>query len=283
MITYAATLDIPRPVVDHLARLLAAHRRRIGTPKGSRALGCFRQAVLVLRWFPERGCVHCLARDAGICQATGYRYLHEGIDVLAERAPDLHEVLRRCHDEGIGHVILDGTLSPVIGSPGSAPPATTCDTPGNTTCSAATSRFWPLPTAPHCGSPRSSLARSTTWPPPAPTLCPPCTGPPPSCTCPPGRRRLPRRRSRRPHPGHQTRRPPLPRPPPRQPHLQPAPARPTRPRRTRGRRTHPTLAHPRPHHPQPQPHRRHRPRHSRPQQQLEIETAEKTSVRQFAL
>src|SRR5512143_2983883 len=31
---------------------------------------------------------------------------------------------------------------------------------------------------------------------------------------PPGRRRLPRRRSRRPHPGHQTRRPPLPRPHP---------------------------------------------------------------------
>lgn len=54
--------------------------------------------------------MHCLARDAGICQATGYRYLHEGIDVLAECAPDLHEVLRRCHDEGIGHVILDGTL-----------------------------------------------------------------------------------------------------------------------------------------------------------------------------
>lgn len=51
MITYAATLDVPRPVVDHLARLLAAHRRRIGTPKGSRVLGCFRQAVLVLRWF----------------------------------------------------------------------------------------------------------------------------------------------------------------------------------------------------------------------------------------
>src|SRR5512143_1751250 len=134
------------------------------------------------------------------------------------------------------------------------------------------------PNGTHCGSPRSSLARSTTWPPPAPTLCPPCTGPPPSCTCPPGRRRLPRRRRRRPPPRHQTRPPPLPRPPPRPPHLQPAPARPTRPRRTRGRRTHPTLAHPQPHHPQPQPHRQHRPRHSRPQQQLEIEIAEKTSV-----
>ncbi|MCG5213118.1 hypothetical protein MBA17_07545 [Streptosporangium sp. KLBMP 9127] len=34
--------------------------------------------MLVLRWFRDRGCVHCLARDAGVSQATGYRYLHEG-------------------------------------------------------------------------------------------------------------------------------------------------------------------------------------------------------------
>ncbi len=110
MVTYPAMLDVPRHVVEFLARLLAAHRRRIGTPKGSRALGPFRQAVLVLRWFRERGCVHCLARDAGISQATGYRYLHEGIDVLAEWAPDLHQVLDRCRREGMTHLILDGTL-----------------------------------------------------------------------------------------------------------------------------------------------------------------------------
>ncbi|MCX4660456.1 IS5/IS1182 family transposase [Streptomyces uncialis] len=110
MVTYVATLDVPRHVVDYLSRLLAAHRRHIGTPRGSRALGPFRQAVLVLRWFRERGCVHCLARDANISQATGYRYLHEGIDVLAEHAPDLHEVLARCRREGMTHVVLDGTL-----------------------------------------------------------------------------------------------------------------------------------------------------------------------------
>jgi hypothetical protein len=103
-------LDVPRHVVEFLARRLAAHRRRIGTPKGARALGPFRQAVLVLRWFRERSCVHCLARDAGVSQATGYRYLHEGIDVLADCAPDLHEVLNRCRREGMTHVILDGTL-----------------------------------------------------------------------------------------------------------------------------------------------------------------------------
>jgi hypothetical protein len=110
LVTYVATLDVPRHVVEYLSRLLAAHRRRIGTPRGSRALGPFRQAVLVLRWFRERGCMHCLARDAGISQATAYRYLHEGINVLADQAPDLHEALDHCRREGMTHVILDGTL-----------------------------------------------------------------------------------------------------------------------------------------------------------------------------
>ncbi|MBV9026385.1 MAG: IS5/IS1182 family transposase [Streptomycetaceae bacterium] len=103
-------LDVPRHVVEYLAMLLAAHRRALGTPKGSRALGPFRQAVLVLRWFRERGCVHCLARDAGVSQATGYRYLHEAIDVLAAQAPDLHQVLKECQSKKISHIILDGTL-----------------------------------------------------------------------------------------------------------------------------------------------------------------------------
>ncbi len=110
MVTYAATLDVPRHVVEFLARLLATHRRRIGTPKGSRALGPFRQAVLVLRWFHDRGCLHCLARDAGVSQGYGYRYLRGGIDVLADHAPDLHEVLRRCHHQGTRRLVLDGIL-----------------------------------------------------------------------------------------------------------------------------------------------------------------------------
>lgn len=110
LVTYAATLDIPRHIVVHLSRLLVSNRRRLRTPRGSRALSTFRQAVLVLRWFREHGCVHCLARDAGVSQATGYRYLHEGIDVLAAQAPDLHEVLDSCRDQELSHVILDGML-----------------------------------------------------------------------------------------------------------------------------------------------------------------------------
>lgn len=87
LVTYAAMLDVPRPMVDYLACLRAAYRRLIGTSRGSRKLGPFRQAVFVLRWFREAGCVHCLARNRGISQATGYRYLHEGIDVLIIQRP----------------------------------------------------------------------------------------------------------------------------------------------------------------------------------------------------
>ncbi|MFI9761169.1 hypothetical protein ACIHFB_24910 [Streptomyces sp. NPDC051963] len=64
----------------------------------------------MLRWFRERGCVHYLARDAGISQATRYRFLHEGIDILAAQAAGLHEVLDRCREEEMSHVILDGML-----------------------------------------------------------------------------------------------------------------------------------------------------------------------------
>lgn len=110
LVTYVAALDVPRHIVEQLARLLTAHRRRICSPRRSRALGPSGQAVLVLRWFRERGCVHRLARDAGISQATGYRYLHEAISVLAEQAPDLHTVLEYCRDRQMTHVILEGTL-----------------------------------------------------------------------------------------------------------------------------------------------------------------------------
>ncbi|MFD5065692.1 transposase family protein [Streptomyces sp. NPDC058394] len=102
--------DVPRPVVEYLARLLTEHRRAIGTRRGTRVLGPFRQAVLVLRWFRDHTCIHCLARDAGISRATGYRYLHEGIDVLAAEAPGLADVLDRCQRAGLAFVVLDGTL-----------------------------------------------------------------------------------------------------------------------------------------------------------------------------
>ena len=110
MIAYRATLDVPRELVLFTAGLLAAERRRRGTPKGSRALTCFGQAVLGVRWFRDRTAPDALARDHGVSRATAYRYRDEVIDVLAAEAPDLHEALERANDEGLPHVILDGTI-----------------------------------------------------------------------------------------------------------------------------------------------------------------------------
>ena len=65
---------------------------------------------MVLRWFKERTDIRILARDARISIATGYRYLHEGIEVIAKHVPDLPEVLARGIADGWAFVCLDGTL-----------------------------------------------------------------------------------------------------------------------------------------------------------------------------
>jgi hypothetical protein len=110
VIAYRATLDVPRELAWFVSQLLAAERRRRGTPRGSRALTCFWQAVLGLRWFRDRTAPDALARDHGISRATAYRYLDEVIAVLAGQAPDLRQALERARDEGVSHVILDGTV-----------------------------------------------------------------------------------------------------------------------------------------------------------------------------
>jgi hypothetical protein len=112
VIAYRATLDVPRELAQFTAKLLAAERRRRGSPRGSRALTCFWQAVLGLRWFRDRTSPEALARDHGISRATAYRYRDEVIAVLAQEAPELGEALEQAQEEGLPHVILDGTIIP---------------------------------------------------------------------------------------------------------------------------------------------------------------------------
>jgi hypothetical protein len=100
VIAYPAMLDVPRELVRYLARLLAAERRVLRTRRGSRALTCFYQALLVLIWFRKAEDTALLGAGFGISRATAYRYVAEGIAVLAAQRPDLHEALRRAADEG---------------------------------------------------------------------------------------------------------------------------------------------------------------------------------------
>jgi hypothetical protein len=85
VIANRATLDVPRELAQFVAKLLLAERCRRGTPRGSRALSCFWQAVLGLRWFRDHTTPDALARDHGISPATAYRYRDEVIEVLADR------------------------------------------------------------------------------------------------------------------------------------------------------------------------------------------------------
>lgn len=109
-ITYTSVLDVHRETVEFLSALLAAHRRALGTRKGTRALGPFKQAVLLLRWFLDATRVAQLAADNTIGTSTVYTYLHEGIDALATHAPDLEQALVRASEAGLTHLNLDGTV-----------------------------------------------------------------------------------------------------------------------------------------------------------------------------
>jgi hypothetical protein len=107
---FTATLRVSRETVYFLARLLHQRRIELGTRRGARALGPFRQAVLVLRWFLDATRVAQLAYDNAIALSTAYARLHEGVDVLAALAPDAHEALLAAKAAGATHVNLDGTL-----------------------------------------------------------------------------------------------------------------------------------------------------------------------------
>ena len=110
MIAYRAMLDVPRELVTELATLLRAERRARGTRKGTRLLTCFKQALLVLVWMRTKGDVQVVGAGFGVPRATAYRYRDEGITVLAEPAPDLHEALQQVAEQGWSHVVLDGKL-----------------------------------------------------------------------------------------------------------------------------------------------------------------------------
>src|SRR2546421_3600941 len=74
--TYVATLSVREETVLFVSSLLHAERLRRGTRTGTRALGCFRQAVLVIRWFLDGIRVAQLAGDNAIGRSTAYDYLH---------------------------------------------------------------------------------------------------------------------------------------------------------------------------------------------------------------
>lgn len=110
IVAYTAVLDVKASTVTYLVGLFNDLRVRIGTRAGTRALSSWSQAVMVLRWFIDGARMRDLVRDNGIASSTGYKYLHEGITVLAACAPEMTKVLEDVKGQGWSHVNLDGTV-----------------------------------------------------------------------------------------------------------------------------------------------------------------------------
>jgi hypothetical protein len=109
-VTYCCTLDVSRALVRYVAKLLSAERRRLGTRRGTRALTPFHQARFALAYLRDRVEIERLGAGFGLSRATAYRYIAEAVRVLSEQAPDLQEALERAAEDGLSHLILDGTI-----------------------------------------------------------------------------------------------------------------------------------------------------------------------------
>lgn len=107
-VSYFAVLAMPERTVLAVEDWLAQHRLDLGTRW--RALTCLEQSVLVLRWFTDGTRMERLALDNGIGLTTAYDYLHEGIEVIAARAPSPHGALLAAKAAGYDHVGVDGML-----------------------------------------------------------------------------------------------------------------------------------------------------------------------------
>ena len=110
MVSYRVMPGVPRELIWFVSGLLAVRRRQIGTRRGTRRLGCYRQALFALAWFRDKGDIPRLGRGFGLPQSTAYRYLDEVIEALAARAPGLQEQLERALAEGVPYLILDGKV-----------------------------------------------------------------------------------------------------------------------------------------------------------------------------
>lgn len=180
---YPAMCDVPAETLTIVTRWLWAHRQRIGTRRGRRAATVRAQAKLVLRFLRDDARLRLLAREAGIGISTAYRYLHEAIDVIAEQAPDLHEVLTRGRQQGWSHVCLDRTLVEIdrVGARAEASHHLWCA--GKHRTQGGNIQIVADPSGSPSGRRRWNRAAPMTSPPPEPTASALSTTPPPPSGC----------------------------------------------------------------------------------------------------
>jgi hypothetical protein len=109
VLTYPATIPLSRRSLTHLADLLRAERARRGTRY--RRLHPGRQALLVLAHLRNGDTPARLAGGFAVSPTTAWRYIREGVDLLAATAPTLAQAMTGI--TRLAYAILDGTLIPI--------------------------------------------------------------------------------------------------------------------------------------------------------------------------
>lgn len=109
MLVYPSGIDLSSRALQHLAGLLAGHRRQIGSRW--RRLTCGRQALLVLAHLRCGDTYARLAAGFRVGIATVYRYIREAVDLMAALAPTLEQAMTAVRKKA--YVILDGTVLPI--------------------------------------------------------------------------------------------------------------------------------------------------------------------------
>ena len=108
MLFYQASLPLSSATLNHVAGLIRAHRRMIGSRW--RALNAGRQALLTLAYLHKGETYAALACGFGVSTSTAARRANETVDLLAVRAMSLKDALKHAKKTGQVYVTVDGTL-----------------------------------------------------------------------------------------------------------------------------------------------------------------------------
>lgn len=106
MPVYPSSMTVSTRCLTLTADALRKHRQKIGTQW--RLLSSARQALMVLAHLRKGETYQDLAVGFAVSVTTAYRYLREGLAVLAAMAPTLEQAIRRAGTKA--YVIIDGTL-----------------------------------------------------------------------------------------------------------------------------------------------------------------------------
>lgn len=106
MLVYPSWMSVSNRALQVLADALRHRRRAVGSRW--RRLSAGEQALLVLAHLKKGETYTALAGGFGVGTATAFRYVREGIDVLAAAAPTLEHALGVARRKAF--VVLDGTL-----------------------------------------------------------------------------------------------------------------------------------------------------------------------------